>query len=152
MENEKRRPLALRCPDCGSEQLAEFATVPLVCRKVTVWRDGDGELRCETDGSATRVCWDGYLHAGVRCEDCDHEGAADDFVCEPLAIAGRYVEDPCEPIAEAAERFARDLMRGDPAACKTGYSPANAAVAARAAFALARRQYDRVREAIGAQS
>lgn len=152
MTAQRKQPLGLRCPECGSGHLAEFGTVPLVCRDVAVWRDQGGELHCDTDGTATRVCWDGYLHAGLRCEACDREGSAAEFVREPLPIAGRYLDDTSGLMIEAAIQFARDLMCGDPDACKAGYSPANAGLAARDAFALAHHEYDQLCEAIGASS
>lgn len=152
MTDQRRQPLGLRCPECGSAHLAEFGTVPLVCREVMVWRDEGGDLRCDTDGTASRVCWDGYLHAGIRCEDCDQEGSVGDFVRETLPIVGRYLDDTPGLIFEAAIQFARDLMQGNAEACKAGYSPANAALAARDAFALARREYDQLCDVIGASS
>lgn len=53
-----------------------------------------------------------------------------------LAIGQEYIDAADGHRACAAEVFANDLMRGDPAKCKAGYSAPNAAIATALALEL----------------
>lgn len=54
-----------------------------------------------------------------------------------MNIAREYLMRHDQPLAAAVE-FARDLMKGDPATFKAGYSLENAAIAASEIFELSR--------------